>query len=169
MRNTISSRLALVLAFGLVAALAGAAPASIDVKKIPPSFLDWDGQYNEILGSWTFMKFTTSDDGEDQTSTFYVDTVPNGDVPSFDEYAKNLTKKDWLDLLYVWTKIESKEKTADGFVFIGKNKDYKDSTAKEQPSFVVVRKFKNTALVCKGDAATPALLAEAVDFCKKLK
>ena len=169
MRNTIIRRLALVLAFGLAAALAGAAPASIDVKKITPSFLDWDGSYNEMLDSWTYMKFTTSDDGEDQTSTFYVDTVPNGDVPSFDEYAKNLTKKDWLDLTFVWTKIGSKEKIADGYVFIGMYKDYKDSTAKEQPCFVVVRKFRNTALVCKGDAATPALQAEAVDFCKKLK
>ena len=167
MRNSLRGLLVLVLAFGFAATHAAAAP--IDVKKIPTSFQDWDGTYNESLDSWSFMKFTTSDSGDDETSTFYVDSTSPGDVPSVDEYAKNLTKKDWLDFTFVWTAITSREKLPDGFVFVGMSKQYKDASAKPTPCFVVVRKFANTTLVCKGDAATPALLAEAIDFCKKLK
>lgn len=141
-----------------------AAPSAIDLTKIQTSFKDWDGSFNEALGSWTFQKYW-----DEETSTFYIDAVSDGDVGTANDYAKNLTKKDWLDFTYVWTEITSQEKLADGFLLIGKSVDYKDKSAKPALSFVLVRKFKNTSIRCKGDAVSMELLTEAINFCKTVK
>jgi hypothetical protein len=166
----VSRALILVAVFGGVAAAAlCASPAAINLPSLQSSFSDWDGTYNEFLESWTFQKFTPSEGEDYLPSTFYVDSRPRGDAGSFDDYAKNLMKNDWLDLTYVWTEISSKEKFADGFLFVGKSKDYKDPKAVAQPAFVMVRMFKNVAIVCKGDAVDTTILGEAIAFCKAIK
>lgn len=172
MRKSVRTSVIALLAISLAciaAASAAAAPAAIDITKIPSSFKDWEGQYNEMLESWTFQNYAGADSDSFEQSTFYVDKVSDADAGSFNDYSKNLKKKDWLDLTFVWKEISSNEKLADGFVFIGKSLAYKDKEAKPLPSFVVVRKFKNTSIRCKGDATSDALLKEAIDFCKSLK
>jgi hypothetical protein len=170
MRKSVILSIISLLAFGLVTATAvSAAPGSFDIKKIPTEFKYWSGSYNEALESWTFQKYTAAADGTDQISTFYIDNVSDGNPGSFNDYTKNLKKKDWLDLLSVWTVISTSEKLPDGFLFTGMCLQYKDPTAKPTPSFVLVKKFKNATIRCKGDAGDAALLAEAVEFCQKLK
>jgi hypothetical protein len=159
-----------LLSFGLVCAqVALAGPNAINVAKIQSSFKDWDGTYDEEMNSWTFEKNTTSGDGEDVTSEFYVDAISDDEAGTFDDYAANLMKKDWLDLAFVWTEIDKQEKLTDGFLFIGKSLDYTDPEAAPSLTFLVVRKFRNTSVRCRGDVASAALLNEAVDFCKNLK
>jgi hypothetical protein len=152
---------ALALVFA-VSAGAWAAPGNFDLTKIKAKFGSWTGDYDSELEYWTF-------ETDDDVSIFFVELADVEEGGRYNDYAANLTKKDWLDQDYVWTKILTKEKLSDGFLFTGLGIDYTDEEAEAVPTFVLVRVFKNTAVICSGDAATAKLLTEVLNYCKGLK
>lgn len=156
-----------LLLFGAASAYAG--PNAFDITKVQPSFNGWDGTYNDILLSWTYNKYADPDNAYALGSCFYIDAVDGDEAGTFEDYAKNLKKKDWLDFQYVWTEISSTEKLPDGFVYVGKSYDYTIGGEKAELAFVLVRKFKNTYIKCRGTFENAQLLSEALAFCKALQ
>jgi hypothetical protein len=158
-RRTASAILVLILA---ISGGAWAAAGNFDITNVKATFGSWKGEYDSENEFWMF-------EHKDLVSFFFIELGDVDEGGKYNEYLDNLTEEDWLDKDFVWTKISSKEKFSDGFLITGMSIDYTNEDAEAAPTFVLVRAFKNTAIVCTGDAETVKILNEAIAFCKTLK
>lgn len=129
---------------------------------------DWDGEFSEELQSWTFEKFSPLGDGTFATNRFIVDRIPADAPKDVDGYAALLEKEEsFQDIGYVFVGITKKEKTADGWLIVGRQKDAGDATDKGTPAFAMYR--RKFGVVCFGaDFQSEALRDEAATVCAAL-
>lgn len=141
----------------------------IDMKALKlANATGWEGQYNEVLESWTFEKYTPAGDGTNAPNRFYVDFMPDdrpGDVAG---YAKKLQEdQNFQDMGYLYTKVDKQEANDGGWIIVGTSKDMNDAEDKGSPSFVMYRSAKN--VYCRGGTFVDAKLRdEAVAACQSI-
>lgn len=145
-----------------------AAPAR-DMKAVKVQAAEgWEGEYNEILESWTFEKYTPNEEGTNDPNRFYVDVFPEDTPTDAETYASKLqSDPGFQDMGYVFTEIASKETLESGWLILGTQKDTSDAEDAGSPAFVMFRKDVNVR--CHGGTFVSAELRdEAVAACRSL-
>jgi hypothetical protein len=146
-------------------AAAAAAPAA-DMKTLKATAAGWSGEYNAILKSWTFEKYTPAGDGTNTPNRIYIDVLPD-DVPTTaDAYAAKLQQKDWQDIGFAYATITDKKPIDGGFLVAGTVQDTSSPTEKPTLGFVMMRTAGTTKILCKsGVLVSDGLRAEAEALC----
>jgi len=142
--------------------------AAVRMADLKVSAEGWEGDFNQMLSSWTIEKYTPNEEGFNDPNRVYVDAFDAENPADVEAYAAKLLEPNFQDFGYKYEEITRKEGVDGGWIIEGVVVDLNDPEDKEL-GFVVQREVEGGKIRCKsGTLVSAELRAEAIAMCQGL-